>query len=453
MINRFLEWLFRPLTNYLEGIFARAIERAFDWFFHNFIGLKRKNTEEKIMKTATEKKFDDIIENFVKKSKERDGYEVFTIPEPLKISILGHSGSGKTTLIETMVKYLSTEFYANEILSINIPYASQQKYKRIHEIVDTLCKTDLGFVTNLNLGRGTSSVQTFDFDIEFKLFDNVKLALPVMIQDTPGGFHHFVNLDSEKYDDCSPEYKQFVNHLKESQIVIIPIDTIKLMSVSDDSELCGAYSDTIQLESIKSNLQQYFAKNPDRRYSLHFVLTKCETYFSQDKSGCEAEKCFEKFSYWYSDVSNLFYKEKNVDIHYTPVETFGSFKLKNTKCEVIEDQYGKYLRNDSLFESSGQKERIINGVNDLTDDMFYMIEDMIRNGYIYEIRLINANFINNDKGVMNYFTGRNADSDKVKALLGLIDMNRPILDKTLKDMVSKNRTDGFEYQKIIREKL
>ncbi|MBO7599142.1 MAG: hypothetical protein J6T70_19070, partial [Bacteroidales bacterium] len=69
MINRFLEWLFRPLTNYLEGILGRAIERAFDWFFHDFIGLKRKNTGEKIMKTATEKKFDDIIENFVKKSK------------------------------------------------------------------------------------------------------------------------------------------------------------------------------------------------------------------------------------------------------------------------------------------------------------------------------------------------------------------------------------------------
>ena len=111
------------------------------------------------------------------------------------------------------------------------------------------------------------------------------------------------------------------------------------------------------------------------------------------------------------------------------------------------------MRNDSLFESTGQKERIINGVNDLTDDLFYMIEDMIRNGYIYEIRLINDNFINNDKGVMNYFTGRNADSDKMKNLLGLIDRNRPILDKILKDMVSNNRTDGFEYQKIIREKL
>ena len=407
------------------------------------------------MATETEKQLDKIIETFVK-SKERNGYEVYEIPTPLKISILGHSGAGKTTLIESIVKYLSDEFDPNGILSAFVPPRSQEKYKRVHDIIDTLCKTGSGFITNLNLGSGTSSVQTFDFYIDFKISNKpkLKIALPVQIQDTPGGFHSYINTDSENYDDCQPEYKAFINHLKASQMVFIPIDTIKMQSVDmDDEEMRGAYSETIQLKAIKDNLMKYFAKNPDCRYSLHFTLTKCETYFSQDETGREHEKCYENFKFWYSDIVNEFYNKRNVDLHYTPVETVGSFKLKENKCEITENEIGKYLRNISLFGATGQKHRIINGINDLTDDIFSKVDDIIRNGYIYEIRKVNERFINNDKGLVNLFTGRNADSSKIQKILGLIDAKRPALEESIKKMVRQNRNDNYEYHTIIREKL
>lgn len=405
------------------------------------------------MKTETEIKFDEIVANFLGKPKERNGYEIFVIPEPLKISILGHSGAGKTTLIETLTKYLSSQFSTDDTLSIFIPLSSQNKYKRVHDNIDSLCRHEEGFETNLNMGRGTSSVQTFDFDIEFRLSEKQKLALHVLIQDTPGGFHHFVNLDSELYDDCSPEYKKFVNHLQQSQIVIIPIDTIKMMCVGDDGELRGAYSNTIQLESIKSNLQQYFARDIEKKYSLHFVLTKCESYFSQDKTGGESEKCFKAFLDWYSEVSNLFYTHNNVSIHYTPVETVGSFRLKKNECSVNEDANGKYLVTDSVFEATGQKKRIINGINDLTDDIFSTIEDIIRFGYISQIRQINYKFMKYDKGFINIFTGRNAKSKKINNLLKLIDIKRPELESALDRLKSKNHFDGYDYHTIIREKF
>ena len=214
------------------------------------------------MATETEKELDKIIKSFVEKNSHRDGYEIYVVPKPLKISILGHSGAGKTTLVESIIQYLSDEFDPNGILSAFVPPKTQQKYKRIHDIIDILCKTDSGFITNLNLGSGTSSVQTFDFYIDFKISDNQKIALPVQIQDTPGGFHNSENLDSEKYADCNPEYSKFIDHLKESQMVIIPIDTIKMQSVDmNDEEMLGAYNNTIQLNAIKDNLQQYFAKN------------------------------------------------------------------------------------------------------------------------------------------------------------------------------------------------
>lgn len=407
------------------------------------------------MATETEKELDKIIKSFVEKNSHRDGYEIYVVPKPLKISILGHSGAGKTTLVESIIQYLSDEFDPNGILSAFVPPKTQQKYKRIHDIIDILCKTDSGFITNLNLGSGTSSVQTFDFYIDFKISDNQKIALPVQIQDTPGGFHNSENLDSEKYADCNPEYSKFIDHLKESQMVIIPIDTIKMQSVDmNDEEMLGAYNNTIQLNAIKDNLQQYFAKNPDRRYSLHFALTKCETYFSQDETSRESEKCFNNFKYWYSDIVNVFYKQHNVDIHYTPVETVGSFKLRETKCEITETEIGKCLRNISLFGATGQKIRIINGINDLTDDMFQMVEDIIDNGYIYEIRKVNERFINNDKDLINlFFTGRNAASDKIKNILNLIDLKRSALKDSIKNMVHKNRNDNYEYHTIIKEKL
>ncbi len=69
------------------------------------------------------------------------------------------------------------------------------------------------------------------------------------------------------------------------------------------------------------------------------------------------------------------------------------------------------------------------------------------------MRKVNERFINNDKGLVNLFTGRNADSSKIQKILGLIDAKRPALEESIKKMVRQNRNDNYEYHTIIREKL
>ena len=177
-------------------------------------------------------------------------------------------------------------------------------------------------------------------------------------------------------------HKDFVEHLKKSHFLWIPIEAPVLMTAKTGQEK-GLSTNKLQTTYIQELVNQWTTSwkmetenNPSvSPANVCFILSKCETFFSQDKTGKEAAKCKERFDENFKNiVQSIHDNYQFAQIHYVPVETIGPIKLIVSDWEQDGNQ-DWYL--DTQYKITN-KDRKIAGAKYLMDGVLNFAAEQIK---------------------------------------------------------------------------
>ncbi|MBO7599143.1 MAG: hypothetical protein J6T70_19075 [Bacteroidales bacterium] len=271
---------------------------------------------------------------------------------PIHIAMVAPSGAGKTSLLSTVYEYIKDAFNRDNSFSIK-PCNQNDKLilnKFNQEVKNKLMAGSLKFKSGLN---ATQSSKKFEFELSFEK-NAQRVSQIISVMDIPGGW--ITDPDS---------HKDFVEHLKQSHFLWIPVEAPVLMKARTSQER-GLSSDKLQTTFIQKLVDEWTKScaEADRPANICFILSKCETYFSQDKTGMEAGKCKERFDENFKTiVQSVHDNYPNAQIHYVPVETIGPIKLIVSDWEKdVNDKW--YL--DTQYKITN-KDRKIAGAKYLMD--------------------------------------------------------------------------------------
>ena len=287
----------------------------------------------------------------------------------INIAMVAPSGAGKTSLLSTVYEYMKSKFIGDDSFLIK-PCNQNDKLilnKFNQEVENKLKAGSLKFKSGL---QGNSMSKLFEFELSFEK-NGQKVSQILSIMDIPGGW--ISDPDS---------HKDFVEHLKKSHFLWIPIEAPVLMTAKTSTEK-GLSTNKLQTTYIQELVNQWTTscKAENRPANVCFILSKCETYFSQDKTGKEAAKCKERFDENFKDIVQSIHDNYNLaQIHYVPVETIGPIKLIVSDWEqdgnqewYLDTQYkiteksrklkgAKYLMDGVLKFAAEQIEALLDGV-------------------------------------------------------------------------------------------
>lgn len=235
---------------------------------------------------------------------------------PIHIAMVAPSGAGKTSLLSTVYEFMKSKFNRDDSFSIR-PCNQNDRLilnKFNQEVNDKLKAGSLKFQSGLN---ATQASKKFEFELSFEK-NGQRVSQILSFMDIPGGW--ITDPDS---------HKDFVEHLKLSHFLWIPIEAPVLMTVKNSNER-GLSSSKLQTTYIQELVNQWTTScdAEGRPANVCFILSKCETYFSQDKTESLATKCKERFDDNFKEiVQSIHDNYSNAQIHYVPVETIGPIKL------------------------------------------------------------------------------------------------------------------------------
>lgn len=280
----------------------------------------------------------------------------------IHIAMVAPSGAGKTSLLSTVYKYMKENFNRDDSFLIK-PCNQNDRLilNKFNQEVDNKLKAgSLKFKSGL---QGTTASKLFEFELSFEK-NGQKVSQILSFMDIPGGW--ISDPDS---------HKDFVEHLKKSHFLWIPIEAPVLMTAKNSQEK-GLSTNKLQTTYIQELVNQWTsAKEEGSPANVCFILSKCETYFSQDKTGKEAAKCKERFDENFKNiVQSIHDNYQFAQIHYVPVETIGPIKLIVSDWEQDGNQ-DWYLDTQYKITEKNQK---IKGAKYLMDGVLNFAADQIK---------------------------------------------------------------------------
>lgn len=248
--------------------------------------------------------------------------------DPINICMVAPMGAGKTSILSTLMTYIKKNLKEAQGFSIR---ASAQDEK-------ILSKFDQDLATYL--GAGSFNIETgnvlepnrnvsrkFEFEISLNSKADTKVSQKIVIMDYPGGWIQ----ESNAHDD-------FLEHLKISRILWIPIDSPVMMQTDyNDAQEKGWMEERLCKESIKelvkiwADFREEDFKNTNALSCANFVMTKCETYFSHSLNKTRSFDVKKRFDDNYKSIVQQIHAESPAtEIFYFPVDTIGSVKIINS---------------------------------------------------------------------------------------------------------------------------
>ena len=396
--------------------------------------------------TATED-FDKLLQwldNRQEHFKAKNGSDcTITHLPPVCVSIVAPSGAGKTSLIAALYKYIDDNLGQNDNFIVQ-PSSQKDEYrlKQINEKIDAEILTGKMM---LDSGVGTTQINEFEFEIIMPYSETQFLSQPFVIMDIPG---RLMNPDMRG----SEVYQKFENFLQNSEIVWIPVEA-PLLVEPENGEQRGIASKLCEREGIEECMKLWadFTEKSNTRGSVHFIMTKCETYHSQDTTpgNQKAEECYNRFERYYRTIIDEMEKRtQNFRAYYTPVENIGCVKMVYKDWDLDRKQFS------GLFKFSGTQ-RKLNGVNDIALDLLEYVAYFI-NQYsnIFNERAQAFMSENRRSGIFDqlsnrFWNGRTGKAERIIDMERDLRYVREVFENELRRLQHENVNDGYDYCKRI----
>lgn len=279
-----------------------------DWF-----GKKIGPTVKTTLKT-----FIDILASA---KKDKDGIKHANL-DPIYITLVAPRGAGKTSLLATVISYINNNINKAEGFSVN-PCTETDGTRIAKFNSDLSAKIQAGsFKFDSGFLRPDNELSKFDFELKFNV-ENEKTVLhqKFIVMDIPGGW----------ISDNIAFPAEFTEHFHKSRILWIPIEAPALMEVNDQSaNEVGHSANVLCINRVGEFIKEWaeIRNTKDEPCSANFVITKCETYHTQDDTKKKAAKCQLRFKERYGEIINDVHKISNkIKMNYVPVETIGVVKI------------------------------------------------------------------------------------------------------------------------------
>jgi hypothetical protein len=264
-----------------------------------------------------------------------------------KIGIVGPSRIGKTTLISSILES-SQELLAGE--SASIGYHDNITQKRINKFKNE--RNGYLMAGEFNPGGLEGTSESFHYNLKLSSNNSDSSNIKLSFMDYPGGW---LTGDLTKWQkDCEP-------FLKESHVLIIPVDAALLMS-ADTNKKRGMVSGLLSIAEIE-DVARIWAKEraiSKTKALLLFLPVKCESYFS-DNGGLT-----DNSDTLYSNVTTLYYKSiietvksefkenrELLNIVYSPIDTYGCLEIKETNWSNDNFEADYKLRQPNRINQKG----------------------------------------------------------------------------------------------------
>jgi hypothetical protein len=257
----------------------------------------------------------------------KNGVDIVVINlQPINLSLVAPSGAGKTTLLSTVMKditgVLPKGFDA-------YPQSDDDAF-RIAKYNEALSAAIAGNSVKIETRvlEGSTISKKYTFEIAYEdLQKKISVCQPFVLMDIPGTL-----LDREIRKTVKGDWLDFIEHLRQSLILWIPIEAPLLMEASIDREksIASKLMKRNAIEEVIHEWAKYRVEEKDAPGCVCFAPVKCETYFSQDATHKKADVFFNRFTQNYKTVlSKIRETYPSCKIHYAPVESIGCIKLSS----------------------------------------------------------------------------------------------------------------------------
>ncbi len=362
---------------------------------------------------------------------------------PVYVSVVAPSGAGKTSLIAALYKYIDDNLGPNEHFIVR-PSSSKDEY-RLKQINDKIDDEIRSGKMMLDSGVGTTQINEFSFDIIMPYSNTQFLSQSFVIMDIPG---KFMSPDMRG----SEAYKEFENFLSQSEIVWIPIEA-PLLVEPENGEQRGIASKLCEREGIEECMKLWadYTEKSDYVGTVHFVMTKCETYHSQDTSedNKKAEECYNRFERYYRPIiDEIEQRTQNFRAYYTPVENIGCVKMVYKDWDLDRKLFS------AVFKFNGTQ-RQVNGINDIALDLlgyvafFFHHYCEIFNERAQAFMSENRRSGLFDKLSNRFISGRTGKAERIIDMERDLRYVREIFENELRRLQRENINDGYDYCKRI----
>lgn len=270
-----------------------------------------------------------------------------------KVAIIGPSRVGKTSLITAIL----TE--GKELLrgkAVELVPGNNKTDKLISDYLNDLQGSLSG--NQFNPGGLAGNLHERYFDLELRLNQNKELGICWSILDFPGGWMEPGERDTAKWD-------QVENWLRESSVLLIPIDAAVVME-ADTTEKKRKRADILKLAQVKAAAETWAKARCQTNEPALLILSplKCESYFSDNGGTPFRNRTDEEL--WHSVRDQNLYgtmietvikefeacsNSPHLIIQYQPIDTIGCVELATADWE--DDFTATYLVRKNIHGKRG----------------------------------------------------------------------------------------------------
>ncbi len=287
-----------------------------------------------------------------------------------KIGVVGPTRVGKTSLITSILKD-SQKLLAGTPLSIR-PHGTPTE-KRLMKHADELSGSLRAGEFNPGTLKGTE--ETFTFELELTPGD-ADIGILLELLDYPGGWLN----PGSRPEGRKDEWLRCVNWLKESSVILIPVDASVLMEATERRHKIAAPA--ILMANQVAQVAREWAKERNRRYNEPALMLicplKCESYFT-DNGGQRyaAPKLLEEVRHVYAEMIEAVRDEaKKVDITiiYAPVDTIGCVDIVSADWKENENASGGFEFSADYRVRHPKRQSVIGADNVLVSLCKHLVE-------------------------------------------------------------------------------
>ncbi|MDD6001039.1 MAG: hypothetical protein PUC50_02475 [Bacteroidales bacterium] len=286
-------------------------------------------------------------ELFSKGTKDKNGVIQAEL-DPVYITLVAPRGAGKTSLLATVVTYIKNHINVADGFSVR-PCTDLDSTRIAKFNSDLSIKLQAGsFKFDSGFLRGDNELSKFDFELNFNIEnENTVLKQRFVVMDIPGGW----------ISDNIPFPNEFTEHFHKSRILWIPVEAPALMEVNEKSESDKKHAASVLcVDRVFSFIKEWadVRKKKKEPCSANFVITKCETYHSQDETGDKTRwtECRRRFNLKYDEIINKIHEiDGNIKLSYVPVETIGFVKIYKSEWDTVDGR--SVLKAEYKFTKTG----------------------------------------------------------------------------------------------------
>ncbi|MBR4326689.1 MAG: hypothetical protein IKP73_14310 [Bacteroidales bacterium] len=363
----------------------------------------------------------------------------------IRISVVAPPHSGKTTLITLLYEYMKNISGKDGGLAMSYKNNERQMLGYLFDMLKNDIVVSDGIFTiscpknkrkldsylkdvldNRELPKSCLDGDVFEFVFSIKT-SNRTINQRIEILDADGDMINNWNGGCGVYEKGKPALQKFRKHLRESQILLLPIDMP--IVIEDDSEKFIKSVSALNYANIKAIVTEWrnYRKESSENSFVHLIMTKCETYYwSENKRITEYEQKVQKC---FKGILDELKKVQCVSVHYTPVFTAG-FKLFNkglSNWKQIDNTTYQYQEGFDPLSSRIKP----SGINDIWNSIFdHMAYNM-------------SNHLKTELGKQSFVS---FGTDEIKEIaIKAIDFFMKIME-----LKTENINDNFNYNKILK---